>query len=266
MGMAQHPLSYSTIAETRSRERLIFTIVIGAILHAVVILGVTLSPTKPPERSKPIAIQLNPIATQSGKLDPRKTSKEPNSTKAIAKLETQQEIIEPEQATPLTSVEIPRRETTTTPLQQTKPRLIADRGTLIQAIKDFDTKTLAEQEKAAAFGTRVLTLQEGRPETNEVDAYLAMWKRKCERIGNNNYANGNLAGELLMEVVIGSDGRLLKMKLLHSSGHPSLDKTALDTVRRAAPFQPFSVTMRKQYDRIEFTRRWRFQRQSSSID
>ena len=100
------------------------------------------------------------------------------------------------------------------------------------------------------------------PET----AYLNTWRRKCERIGRNNYPPGLLEGKLTMLVSILSDGSLASVKILRSSGQPKLDKAALATVRQAAPFQPFTVEMRKSYDRLDFTRTWQFSKQGSGID
>ena len=105
----------------------------------------------------------------------------------------------------------------------------------------------------------------GAPSTDEA-AYLAMWRRKCERLGGNNYPPGRLQGELTMRVVIHHTGQLLEVALLRSSGHPILDEAALETVRQAAPYQPFNVAMRKRYDQLSFTRTWQFSRRGASIN
>ena len=97
-------------------------------------------------------------------------------------------------------------------------------------------------------------------------AYLAMWRRKCERLGGNNYPAGRLQGELTLRVSIHHTGRLLNVSLLRSSGHQALDAAALKTVRQAAPYQPFNVDMRKRYDELTFTRTWQFSRSGSSIN
>lgn len=100
------------------------------------------------------------------------------------------------------------------------------------------------------------------PET----AYLNAWRRKCERIGRNNYPPGFVQGELTMLVSILRDGGLADVKILRSSGQPKLDEAALKTVRQASPFQPFTVEMRKQYDRLDFTRTWKFSKRGNGID
>ena len=70
---------------------------------------------------------------------------------------------------------------------------------------------------------------------------------------------------MLMLVSIEADGTLQDVKILRSSGHRALDQAALATVRQAAPFQPFSVAMRKEYEVLEFTRTWQFTKSGSSL-
>lgn len=43
-------------------------------------------------------------------------------------------------------------------------------------------------------------------------------------------------------------------------------EAALETVRQAAPYQPFNVAMRKRYDQLSFTRTWQFSRRGASIN
>jgi protein TonB len=97
-------------------------------------------------------------------------------------------------------------------------------------------------------------------------AYLAMWRRKCERIGQVNYPPGNVQGDLVMRVSILSSGQLDYVRIVRSSGSSLLDNAALQTVRQAAPYQPFSVDMRKAYDRLEFTRTWQYSKFGTDID
>jgi protein TonB len=93
-----------------------------------------------------------------------------------------------------------------------------------------------------------------------------MWRRKCERIGRVNYPPGNIQGDLVMRVSILSSGQLDYVRIVRSSGSSLLDNAALQTVRQAAPYQPFSVDMRKAYDRLEFTRTWQYSKFGTDID
>ena len=50
------------------------------------------------------------------------------------------------------------------------------------------------------------------------------------------------------------------MRILESSGHPVLDRAALNIVRTAAPFAPFTGELAANYDQVEIIRTWRFER------
>ncbi len=91
-------------------------------------------------------------------------------------------------------------------------------------------------------------------------AYLAMWQQKVERIGRANYPPGRIEGELSVLATIRHDGALQEARILESSGHPALDAAALRIVRLAAPFSHFPTDLRKDYDRLEIVRQWRFER------
>jgi periplasmic protein TonB len=43
-------------------------------------------------------------------------------------------------------------------------------------------------------------------------------------------------GKVVVKAVIDEDGSVSEEEVLQSSGHPELDKAAIDTLRQAAPF------------------------------
>ncbi len=92
--------------------------------------------------------------------------------------------------------------------------------------------------------------------------YLDAWRRKVERIGQLNYpaeakAKG-LAGTLRLRVSIAADGALNDVRVVEGSGHAVLDAAALRIVRLAAPYAPFSPTMRAATEVLEIERTWQF--------
>ena len=139
-----------------------------------------------------------------------------------------------------------------------------NREQLIQEIASLEAR-IAQNQQALANRPRTKHLSQVTTRSAAEAAYLNMWREKCERIGRINYPAGDLEGEVLMLVSISSDGVLQQVKILKSSGHRALDQAALATVRQAAPFQPFGVEMRKQYDVLEFTRTWQFTKAGSSL-
>jgi periplasmic protein TonB len=52
----------------------------------------------------------------------------------------------------------------------------------------------------------------------------------------------------------------MKIDLLKSSGYALLDQSAIRIVRMAAPYPPFPDELRKEVDRLEIIRTWRFEK------
>jgi periplasmic protein TonB len=98
--------------------------------------------------------------------------------------------------------------------------------------------------------------------------YLDSWRRRVERIGTANYPSellGNLhAGRPTLEVVIGADGRLDDIVVRRSSGDKALDQAALKILRLAAPFPPLPPSIREDYDVLRFAYEWDFAAGSES--
>lgn len=95
-------------------------------------------------------------------------------------------------------------------------------------------------------------------------AYLEAWIRKVERIGNLNYPDEArrqaLSGSLVLSVRLNSQGHVLNVAVTRSSGEAILDQAAVRIVELAAPFSPFTESMRERYDELVITRTWAFQR------
>jgi len=92
--------------------------------------------------------------------------------------------------------------------------------------------------------------------------YMRKWIDRVERIGNLNYPDQarrkKLNGTLILDVVINSDGTLVKSELRRSSGHKILDDAAQRIVRLAAPYSAFPPELKNEADVIHITRSWEF--------
>ncbi len=139
-----------------------------------------------------------------------------------------------------------------------------NRERLVQEIASLEAR-IAQDQQALAKMPRTKRINTVTTRSAAEAAYLNMWREKCERIGRINYPAGSLEGEVLMLVSILADGSLEEVRVLKSSGHRELDHAALTTVRQAAPYQPFNVEMRKEYDRLEFTRTWQFTKTGAAL-
>lgn len=96
-----------------------------------------------------------------------------------------------------------------------------------------------------------------------IDAqYLDDWRRRIERIGNIHYPEeakrNHLYGDLRLAVTLLPNGYVDDIEILHSSGIRVLDDAAMRIVRLAEPFQAFPSELKKEVDKLEIIRTWRF--------
>jgi periplasmic protein TonB len=93
--------------------------------------------------------------------------------------------------------------------------------------------------------------------------YLDGWRRRVERVGTANFPSqfrGTSAalGRPTLEVAIGADGLLQDIVVRQSSGDKALDQAALRILRLAAPFDPLPANIRADYDVLKFAYEWDF--------
>jgi len=91
--------------------------------------------------------------------------------------------------------------------------------------------------------------------------YLDAWRRKVERVGTLNYPTAaRTAGQTspVIEVGIASDGKLDRALIRRSSGDPGLDQAALQILKLASPFDPFPPELAHEYRVLRFAYEWQF--------
>ncbi len=97
---------------------------------------------------------------------------------------------------------------------------------------------------------------------SDVAAYLDGWRRKVERVGTMNFPDvarrQNLSGTPVIEVTIGADGRLLRAAVKRGSGHAELDEAAMRILKLAAPFDRFPGDLATRHDAIRIAYEWQF--------
>ena len=95
-----------------------------------------------------------------------------------------------------------------------------------------------------------------------VAPYLVAWRAKVERIGTLNYpAAARQAGanaNPVISVAIGANGRLEEATIRQSSGDPALDEAALAILKLASPFDPFPPELAQRYRVLHFVYEWQF--------
>jgi periplasmic protein TonB len=97
---------------------------------------------------------------------------------------------------------------------------------------------------------------------SDVAVYLDGWRRKIERVGTMNFPEvarrQKLSGTPVIEVTIGADGKLLDTVVRRSSGHVEIDEAAMRILKLAAPFDPFPSELTAKHDQIRIAYEWQF--------
>jgi protein TonB len=97
---------------------------------------------------------------------------------------------------------------------------------------------------------------------SDVAVYLDGWRRKIERVGTINFPDiarqQKLSGTPVIEVTIGADGKLLQTVVRRSSGHAEIDEAAMRILKLAAPFDPFPGELSSKHDEIRIAYEWQF--------
>ena len=93
-------------------------------------------------------------------------------------------------------------------------------------------------------------------------AYAERWRSKIERFGTLNYPlalqSRKNRNNPVLEVVIGAEGTLKSAAIKRSSGDPAVDQAALNILKLATPFESFSSELKKNYDQLRFAYEWQF--------
>jgi protein TonB len=264
------------------------TLFFTAMLHALLILGVSFSP---PQR-KPLPPSLDVLLVQ------RPSAKAPEQAEFLAQAS---QLGSGTQVESQPAAGMPIRQTTRlpspppTPAQQPQPaaetrqaqvsssrakrtapkpreeapapgRRLEISEDLVQraALNSALSSEISSQLDAYHKRPRILDISASSARAASHAAYMRAWVDKVERIGNLNYPDEarrrRLAGQLVLAVSLRPDGSVKDIDLLRSSGQQALDDAAQRIVRLSAPFSAFPEEMRREgVDILRITRTWEFQ-------
>lgn len=272
-----------------TRDRLVTTLFLVALLHVIVITGVTfITPIGPSNKSAPTlevlmltdnspSREANPDAvylaqrSQVGNGNTRKRERAANPADsplaAINDGTSDGNSLEFAQAlSGGSTVEVVARRADQSPLAYQngieQPRANETPLALTPTPPNpISTSLIDDTLKLRGKDTREAVIT---PDTREsrLAPYLDAWKRKIERVGTLNYP---LAARSVIkqrnpvvEVVIKANGALASAMIQASSGDPAMDQAALNILRRAAPFDPFPANLKRDYDQLRFAYEWQF--------
>jgi periplasmic protein TonB len=284
------PMAF-TRTSVRPADRLGFTLMIAALVHLALILGVGFTYVKPEKISQTLEITLAPFKSDtkpkdadflaqenqqgSGTLDKKAV---PKTTEIAPYQDTKiNKVTPPPAAKPVVKQEAPKTAVATK--AQAPQKTVAKRDEVkpdepAKAAPTFDSTQLnseiasleaelADEQQAYAKRPKIHRLSAASTMRDKGAWYKEDWRKKIERIGNLNYPEEarrqQIYGSLRMMVSINRDGSLYEVLVLESSGQPLLDQAAQRIVRLAAPFAPFTGDL-SDIDRLEIIRTWKFAR------
>lgn len=274
----------------QSRDRLTTTVFMAALVHGVIIVGVTFgSVGKPQEGAPGLEVLLvsddvpearsNENATYlaqrtqlgSGNV---KIPADAHSPRAAAEHLANNGRVDGNQlvddAGALMATADGRVLTTSTPMPEilyfAPPASLTDRAevpVLAEGNSEHDKLGVDDAEEQKVRGPQRDELWV-TPDTREalVAPYLVSWRTKIERLGTMNFpqaawrAPGTRNPDV--EVVILADGTLESARIIHSSGSAKLDQAAVDILKLASPFDPFPKDLADRYRLLRFTYGWEF--------
>jgi periplasmic protein TonB len=92
--------------------------------------------------------------------------------------------------------------------------------------------------------------------------YLDSWRRRVERIGTLNFPTAarkaSSTRHPVVEVAINADGHIARMLIRRSSGDAELDQAALAILKLASPFDRFPAELARRYRTLAFAYEYQF--------
>jgi protein TonB len=271
------------------RERLLTTLFLAGVLHAIVILGITFTTSADAGSGAPglqvllVSDELQESSANDSAtyLAQRTQVGSGNTTKIVAPRNRASAVPLPGQDGTPDGVDLgpagksagSRDEAVlTTTGWQTKVHYLADAGDTGDSRK---TPALIKEQPSDHPGPEDETGPEQltgpkrdelwiTPDTRAATLapYLDAWRRKVERVGTLNYPTAALARNVtaspVLEVAVNASGVLEKAVIRTSSGYPDLDAAAIQILKLASPFDPFPAELSREYRVLRFAYEWQF--------
>ncbi len=255
-----------------TRDRLSTMLVLAALLHGLVLLGVTFTaPGGSGEARRGLEVLLvsdelpeageNADAAYLAQRSQQGSGNTQQNEAAELPGAAAQPAINPDQP-PATRFDDPLLMTSAPSLSTIQieavpePELVLTQQELEQILAGDDTLRLRGETEEQLYLS---------PDTraSRLAPYLDAWRRRVEQVGTVNFPSlarqPGLSGSLVLEVVINEDGRLRSARIERSSGHPALDEAARGILQLASPFDPFPADLARDYRSLRFAYEWRFE-------
>ena len=273
-------------AQVSSGDRLAFTLVLAALLHAVILLGVGFTMPRVPavqvmevtlvqhrSEARPRHADYLAQADQQGSGSLRQAMLQSTTEQAVFHTATIQTTMAPAHAQEaIDARRIVHGRGDQALLQGRRGAETASRDTpgsdaSAAQIASLEAR-LAERRQAYAKRPRIRSVSTVSTRYDRDALYIDAFRRKVEMVGNEDYPAAararHLQGAVRLLVALQRDGRVDHIVLLHRSGSALLDAAAERSVWRAAPFLPFPPAIRRDTDILQIIRTWKYSDHLSS--
>ena len=271
------------------RDRLLTTLFLAGLLHAIVILGITFTAEATSGSGAP-GLQVLLVSDELPEsnandnatyLAQRTQIGSGNTTKIVAPRNRASSVPLPGQDGTVDGRDLgpagrssgsPDENMLTTTSWQANVRYLADAGDIGESRK---TPALIKEQPSDHPGPQDETGPEQltgpkrdelwiTPDTRAATLapYLDAWRRKVERVGTLNYPTvartRGVSASPVLEVAVNASGVLEKAVIRTSSGYPDLDAAAIQILKLASPFDPFPPELSREYRVLRFAYEWQF--------
>ena len=271
------------------RDRLLTMLFLAALLHGLVILGLTFNSSASGNASAP-GLQVLLVSDEVPEAERNDSATYLAQRTQLGSGNTQESV---SPRNPSSSMPIPHQDGVPNGDSLTKQGDMAgNRSEQVITTTGWNTQVhyLAEAGNSGSAPDQPLLLEEQRPDqpgpedengpatlrgpkreelwvTPDTRAatlapYLDGWRRKVERVGTINYPTiarrVGFKASPVIEVGIAANGTLDKAVIRQSSGYPELDNAALAILKLASPFDPFPPELAHEYSVLRFAYEWQF--------
>jgi periplasmic protein TonB len=256
------------------RDRLTTMVVLAALFHGLLILGITFAPSGSTRSTVDNGIEVLLVSDElpearenetAAYLSQRTQTGSGNTTERTpAELPSPAQAKSGAAASPGTEAETLEEQLLTTSDTRARTRIVAIPLPPTQALEGSETTEAqpGEDELKLRGEQRDELYVTADTRASRLAPYLDAWRRRVERMGTVHYPSAaqrsNLDGNPVVEVAVLRDGKLQSATIQRSSGHPEIDAAALDILRLASPFDPFPPELAKDYRVLRFAYEWQF--------
>jgi protein TonB len=260
-----------------SPDRLVVTLFIATVFHAVVILGLGFSVEERSRNDDLPTLEITVVQRPSQPVedaDYLAAASQEGAGNTREKVRPQQESqeaappppasAEPEPVQPRVITARDASQATPRPVEQVRPEpRPASAAELVDRSLEMLSLNREITQLSRAYSQRPReAFISARTREFKYANYMNDWVAKVERVGDLNYPDEarrrGISGTLRVQVTLNADGTVRDAIITRPSGHRVLDEAALNIVRLAAPYAPFPREIREDTDVLHITRTWEF--------